>query len=155
VTGFDNTQWQGSGFSPPLDFYTNELTINLCVYHCQWFPGLLFLGFVSQACLMCLSVWVVFKWQWCDWTSNHPAGNRHMTWPSNWLFVISRAQMGDHLAVFNFYTWKTLPLHGSPPLPNLHPYVITCDSAWCKNYLKWWAIQLAVLCRVGQLKGIV
>jgi len=26
---------------------------------------------------------------------------------------------------------------------------------WCKNYLKWWEIQLAVLCRVCQLKDIV
>jgi len=31
------------------------------VYHCQWFPGLLFLGFVSQDCLTCLTAQVVFN----------------------------------------------------------------------------------------------
>jgi len=52
------------------------------------------------------------KWQWCDWTSIHLAGNLHMTgqgaWPSNWLL------QADTL-------WL-------PTTPNLHPYVITCDT---------------------------
>ena len=56
----------------------------------------------------------------------------------------------------NFYMWKNLPLHVSPPPPiSILTYVIICDSYWCKSYPKWWAIQLAVLCRIGQLKDIV
>jgi len=94
-------------FSPPLDFYINELTIHVCIIAIVSLAGLLFLGLVSWVCLMCLSARVVFKWQWCKWTSTHLAGNRHMTgqkaWPSNWLlYVTFRAQMGlrwDLLAV--------------------------------------------------------
>jgi len=29
--------------------------------------------------LLFLFVWVIFKWQQCDWTSIHLAGNFHMT----------------------------------------------------------------------------
>jgi len=70
----------------------HQWTNNPCVYHCQWFPhfpGLLFLGLVFHTYLMCSSARVVFKWQWCEWTSTHLAGNCHMTglraFPSNWL----------------------------------------------------------------------
>jgi len=89
-----HTQNGKADFSPSLDFYINELTIHVCII-----PGLLFLGLVSRACLMCSSVQVVFKWQWFDWTSTYPAENHHTTgqkaWPSNWLlFVIIIAQMG-------------------------------------------------------------
>jgi len=137
VTVFDksqlsHTQWQGWLFITTQ--FLHQWTNNPCVYHCQWFPGLIFLELVSWACLTCLSGWVAFKWQWFDWTSIHPAGNRHTTgqkaWPSNLLpFVISRVQMGlrwDHLAVFNFYMWKNLPLCGSPP-PQPPPL---CNHLW-------------------------
>jgi len=118
-----HTQWQGWLFTTTR--FLHQWTNNPCVYHCQWFSGLLFLGLVSWACLTCSSAQVVFKWQWYDWTSTYLVGNRHMTsqkaWSSNWLLlVISRAQMGlrwDHPAVFNFYTWKNLLLRGSPPPP--------------------------------------
>ena len=132
VTGFDKgwllyTQWQGRLFTTFQ--FLHQWTNNTRVYHCQCFPGLLFLGLVSWACLMCLSARVVFKWQWCNWKDIHLAGNCHMTgqraWPSNWLlFVISRAQMGlkwEHLVVFSLYTWKNLLLHGSPPPPTSIP----------------------------------
>jgi len=74
---------------------------------------------------------VVFKWQWCEWTSTHLSGNHHMTgqkaWPSNWLlFVISRAQTGlrwDHLAVSIYARGKTCCTMSS-----LHPYKIIFDS---------------------------
>jgi len=113
-------------FSPLLNFYISELTIH--VYHCQWFPGLLFLGLVWCA-------QVVFKWQRCDWTITHLAGN-HTTGqkalPSNWLlFVICRAQMGlrwDHLAVSASTHGKNPPLPWLPTTPDLHPYMIICDS---------------------------
>jgi len=41
------------------------------------------------------------------------------------------------------------PHHPQPPP--------LCDHLWywCKNYMKWMVIQLAVLCRVGQLKDTV
>jgi len=46
-------------FSPPLNFYINELTIHLCII--AMFPWLLFLGLVSRACLKCSSARLVFK----------------------------------------------------------------------------------------------
>jgi len=84
-TGLVRTKWQGTHFT------TNQLlhqwTNHPCVCHCQWFTSLLFLGLFSRACLTCSSARVAFKWQWCEWTSIHPAGNRHTTgqkaWPSN------------------------------------------------------------------------
>jgi len=96
-TGLVCTKWQGTLFT--TNRLLHQWTNSPCVYHCQWFTGLLFLGLFSRACLMCSSARVAFKWQWCEWTSIHPAGNHHTTgqkaWPSNWvLFVISRAQMG-------------------------------------------------------------
>jgi len=117
-------------FSPPLDFYINELTIHVCIIVNG--PMICF-----SWCLTCLSAQVVFKWQWCDWTSTHPVGNCHTTgqiaWPSNWLlFVISRSQIGlkwDHMEVLNFYMWKKTYHFVAPHHPNLHPYVITCDSS--------------------------
>jgi len=127
-------------------------------------PHSAFPGLVSWAYLPCSSAQVVFKWHWCDWKSTHPAVNRHTTgqkaWPSYWLlFVISRAQMGlrcDLLAVSTSTHGKTHHFHGSsPPLISMHhSNVIICDSG-IKNYLKWQVIQLAVFCRVGQLKDIV
>jgi len=128
VTGFDKSRLPHTyvmarpTFHHHLIFTSMNLTNNPCVYHCQWFLGLLFLGLVSQACLTCLSGWVAFKWQWCDWTNTDLTGNHNMTgqktWQSNWLlFVISRTQMDlrqEHLVVLNFYMWKNPPLCGSP-----------------------------------------
>jgi len=124
------TKWQGTLFT------TNQLlhqwTSDPRVCHCQWFSGLLFLGLFSLACLTCSSARVVFKWQWCEWTSIHPAWNHHMTgqkaWPSNWLlFVISRAQMGLRRACQLQHVEKpatsVAPHHPQPP-----PYMIICDS---------------------------
>jgi len=95
-TGLVCSKWQGTLFTTNQSLH--QWTNYRCVCHFQWFTGLLFLGLFSRACLTCSSARVVFKWQWCGWTSIHPAGNRHTTgqkaWPSNWLlFVISRAQM--------------------------------------------------------------
>jgi len=121
------TKWQGT-LLPPINCYTNKLMIHVRVLlpMIRW---LLFLGLFSQACLMYSSAWVIFKWQWCDWTNIHLVGNCHTTgqWicPSNYLlFVISRAQMGlewDYLVVFSLYGWKNLPLHGSLPLLTFIP----------------------------------
>jgi len=118
-TGLVCTKWQGTLFT----CYTNELIIHVYIYHYQRFTDLLFLGPFSQACLTCSSTWVVFKWQWCEWTSIHPTGNLHTTgqwtWESNWLlFVISRVQMGikwDHFALFSSYRWKNLPFMAPHP----------------------------------------
>jgi len=115
------TKWQGTLFT------TNQLLhqwTNLPMIHC-----LLFLGLFSRACLTCSSAQVIFKWQWCEWTGIHPIGNRHTTgqkaWLSNWLlFVISRAQIGlrwDLLAC-------QLQQMEKPTTPDLHPYMIICDS---------------------------
>jgi len=95
--GLVHTKWQGTLFTTIR--LLHQWTNYPCVCHCQWFTGLLFLGLFSRACLTCSSARVVFNWQWCEWTSIHPAGNRHTTgqkaWPSNWLlFVMSRAQRG-------------------------------------------------------------
>jgi len=140
--------------------FLHQWTNNPCAYHCQWFPGLLFLGLVSQTCLTCSSARVVFKWQWCDWKGSHLAGNRHTTGqkaqPSNWLlFVISRAWMGLRwglVAVSTSKCGKTCHFCGSPPPP-------TSNLTWSfvivvKNYLECQVIQLAVSCRVVQLKDI-
>jgi len=64
MTRFDksrlpHTQWQGWLFITTR--FLHQWTNNPCVYHCQWFPSLLFLGLVSWACLMCSNAWVVFK----------------------------------------------------------------------------------------------
>ena len=126
-TSLVRTKWQGTLFT------TNQLlhqwTNHPCLCHCQWFTGLLFLGLFSWACLTCSSAWVVFKWQWCEWTSIHPAGNHHTTgqkaWPSNWLlFVISRAQMGlrwDLLACQLQHVEKPATSGGSPLPPTSTP----------------------------------
>jgi len=134
VTEFDksrlpHTQWQSWLFTTTQ--FLHQWTNNPCVYHCYCFPGLLFLGLVSWACLTCSSTRVVFKWQWCEWTSTHPTGNRHTTgqrvWPSNWLlFVTFRAQMGlrwDLLVVLTSTRWRTRHFRGSPPPP-------TSTSIW-------------------------
>jgi len=126
--------------------FLHQWTNNPYVYHCQWFPSLLFLGLVSWACLTCFSAWVDFKWQWCDWT--HPWLVRELGHQIGYYLWYLKLKW-DHLAVFNLYAWKSLPLCGS-----------LCNHLWyrCKNYLKCQAIywiQLAVLCRVGQLKDIV
>jgi len=122
-----HSKWQGTVFT------TNQLlhqwTNDPCVYHCQWFTGLLFLGLFSQAFLMCSSAQVVFKWQWCDWKGTHPVVNCHMigqiVWLSNWLlFVISRALMGfrwDLLAVSTLTCGKTSHFCGSPQPPTSTP----------------------------------
>jgi len=82
------------------NYETNSVPyVSLLLFPWSAFPGLLSLGLAPLACLTCLSAWVVFRWQWCEETSTHPAGNHHMTgqkaWPSNWLlFLTFRAQMG-------------------------------------------------------------
>jgi len=126
-TGLVCTKWQGTLFT------TNQLlhqwTNDPCVYHCQWFTGLLFLGLLSWACLMCSSAQVVFKWQWCDWKGTHLAVDCHMTgqivWPSNWLlFVIFRTWMvlrWDLLAVSTSTRGKTCHSCSSPPPPTSTP----------------------------------
>jgi len=39
-----------------------------------------FLGaYLSGLSITCLSAWMVFKWQWCDWTNIHSAGNLYTT----------------------------------------------------------------------------
>ena len=124
-------------FSLPFDFYINELTIHVCI-----------IAIVSLVCFswgMILGpvwcAWVIFKWQWCKWTSTHPAENRHTTgkkaWPLNWLlFVIFRAQMGlrwDLLAVSTSTRGKTHHSRGSPPPPASTPIImIFCDSGVSK-----------------------
>jgi len=131
VTGFDKsqlprTQWQGWLFTTTR--FLHQLTNNPCVYHCHCFPDLLFLGLVSRAYLTCSSARVVFKWQWCEQTSTHPARNCHTTgqkaWRSNWLlFVTFRAQMGlrwDLLVVSTSTRGGTratsvAPYHPRPP----------------------------------------
>jgi len=56
--------------SPPLNFYINELMIHVCIVVNGSLVGFL-LGLVSWACLTCSSARVVFKWQWCEWTSSY------------------------------------------------------------------------------------
>jgi len=126
-TSLVRTKWQDKLFT------TNQLlhqwTNNTCVYYFQWFTSLLFLRLFSRACLTCSSARVAFKWQWCEWTSIHLAGNHHMTgqkaWLSNWLlFVISRAQIG-----LRWHLWQCYPLRmEKPTTPNFHPnsYVYQC-----------------------------
>jgi len=89
--GLTKTGFHAHNGKANTTWFLHQWTNDPCVYHCQWFPRLIFLGLVSWACLTCLSTQVVFKWQWYDWTSTHPAGNHHMTgqkaWPSNWLLL--------------------------------------------------------------------
>lgn len=73
------------------------------------------------------------------------------------LFVTSRVQKWDHLAVFSLCALEKLPLccslllppslppslHPSlPPSipPSLHLYMIACGIEYIGCYLKWWAI---------------
>jgi len=152
LMGRYDTIWsKSSNYLTEWPYTHHQWTNNPYVYHCQWFPGLLFLGLVSWACLTYLSAWVVFKWQWCDWTSTHPARNHHTTgqkaWPFNrLLFVISWAQIG---LGWKCSTSTHKKLHFMAPHHPWPPPLCNHLWYWHKNYLKWQAIQLAVLCRVG------
>jgi len=118
MTGFDksqlpHTQWQGWFFTTTQ--FLHEWTNNPCVYHCQWFPHLLFLGLVSRTCLMCLSVWVVFKWQWCDWKGTHQAKRQLAELPAI-LDIFYTIITNDHIGV-------EVRGHGEPQRWHVFPHV--------------------------------
>ena len=144
-------------FSPPLDFYINELTIHVCI-----------IAIVSLLCFF----WGLFFWPvWCaqvlGWSSNGSGVNEQVF---TWLEIITwlARKLGHQIGYYLWYLelkwasgetiWKCststrgkthhfmTPHHPQPPP--------LCDHLWywCKNYMKWMVIQLAVLCRVGQLK---
>jgi len=122
--------------------FLHQWTNNPCVYHCQWFPGLLFLGLVSWACMTCSSARVVFKWQWWDWTWQ-------LEIATTWLVRVLGHQIGYYLwsielkQASNETIWqcsismcgKTCHCvafhHSWPPSLGNHLWY------WCKNYLKW------------------
>ena len=142
------TKWQGILFI--MTQLLHQWANDPCVYHCQTLTCLFFLGFISQACLTCSSAQVAFKWHRCDWTNIHPAGNCHIagqrTWP---VFVISiEFKQAVQFVWMEKSTTLWLPTTLNLPLCN-HLW------CWCKNYLKCWAIQLAVFCRADPLKEIV
>jgi len=122
--------------------FLHQWTNNPCVYYCQWFHGLLFLG------LFLRPVWHA---QVHGWSSNctgvtgqapTPAGNHHTTGPSNCLlFVISRAQWVSGETIWQCSTSTHGKCHHfvAPHHPRPPPL---CDHLWYwyENYLKWWAI---------------
>jgi len=136
-------------FSPLLDFYINELTIHVCI--------------ITNGSLVCFSWGLFLRPVWCAWvlrlssngsglTGQAPTQLEIATWLARklghqngyYLWYLELQYIGlrwDHLAVFNFYTWKNPPLYGSPPLPT-STYMWLWY--WFKNYLKWQTIQLAV-----------
>jgi len=132
-TGLVCTKWQG------MLFTTNQLlhlwTNDPCVCHCQWFPGLLFLGLFS---------WPVWCARVLGWSSNGSGVNGQV---STWLEIATRLARrlghqidycmwylelkwasGETFWHVNFNTWKNPPLPWLPTTPDLHPYMIICDS---------------------------
>jgi len=130
-------------FSPPLDFYINELTIHVCIIaNGSWsaFPGASFLGLSDVLkCSGGLQMAVV-------WKVTYLAGNHHMTgqkaWPSNWLlFVISRTWMGlrwDLLAVSTSTRGKPTTFMASyHPWPQVRPTSSVNLNMWKNPPFLW------------------
>jgi len=130
--------------------------MNYPMIHWSTFPGVYFLGLSGMLeCLDFLQMAVV-------WLDRYPPGWKSPhDWPVNlaiemitsYIFVISRTQLrpSGSAQFISIEKPATLWLFITP---DLHLYVIiTCDTG--VNCLKWQAIQLVVLCRVGQLKEIV
>jgi len=148
-TGLVHAKWQGTLFTATQYSYTNELMIHVCIVA----NGSL----VCFICLMCSSVQVIFKWQWCDWTNIHPLE----------IATQLTSELGHQIGYYLWYLelkWtsdeticsvrlvqvKKAATLWLPTTPDLHPYVITCDTG-----IKISAIQLVAPCSVGQLKEIV
>jgi len=105
--------------SPPLDFYISELTIHGCI-----------IAFVSLVCftwgLFLRPVWrarVLFKWQWCQYTSTHLAGLKSPhDWPESLAIRLaticdiwnSNGPQVRPSSSVNFNMWKNLPLPWLP-----------------------------------------
>ena len=149
-----------ANFSPTFKSSINELTIHVCIItngSLDCFSRGLFLGPVRHA-------WVL------GWSSNCSGVTGQAP---TWLEIATRLakKIGHQIGYYLWYLefkwasgvtiWQySTSTHGKTchfVVPH-HPWSLSlCDHLWYwyKNYLKWWAIQLAVLCRVGQLKDIV
>ena len=72
-------------------FYHQTIVVhinnNSCLYWCWKLSRLLLLWFVSEACQMSTSTWVVFKRLHLFWTSRQPAVIHHTTgrWILSWI----------------------------------------------------------------------
>jgi len=129
-----HTQNGKADFSPPLDFYINELTIHVCIS-----------AIVSLVCFSWgLFLGPVWRARMLGWSSNGSGVNRQAP---TWLEITTRLarklshQIGYYLwhlelkwpqmrpsSSVNFNTWKNPPLLWLPTTPDLHPYMIICDS---------------------------
>jgi len=121
-------------FSPPLDFYINELTIHVCI--------------IVNYSLVCFSWSLFFRPVWCVWV---------VWWSSNGSGVTGKAPTQLKIAAWlarklghqiGYYLWylelewasgeafwqyqllhrENSPLPWLPTTPDLHPYMIICDS---------------------------
>jgi len=164
VTGFDksqlpHTQLQGWLFTTTwlisTYIYINELTIHECI--------------ITNGFLVCFSWGLFLGCVWSAWVLKWSSNGSDLTGQASTQLEISKQlarELGYQISYYLWYLelkqasnetiWQcSTSTHGKichfvapnhpwpPPLCNYLWY-------WCKNYLKWWAIQLAVLCRVGQ-----
>jgi len=141
-------------------FYINELSIHVCI--------------IANGSLVCFS-WGSFLWPvWHAWVLGWSSYSSGLTGQAPTQLEITTwlaRKLGHQIGYYLWYLelkwasgetiWQcSTSTHGkthhfvAPHHPQPPPL---CDHLWqwCKNYLKWWVIQLAVLCRVGQLKDIV
>jgi len=121
-------------FSPPINCYTKELTIHVYA--------------IANDSLACFFWGYVLKPVWrarvLGWSSNGSGVNRQV---STWLEIATRLARrlghqigyglwylelkwasGETFWQVNFNTWKNPPLPWLPTTPDLHPYMIICDS---------------------------
>jgi len=123
-----------ANFSPRLDFCINELTIHvfiIAIVSLVCFSWGLFLGPVLRARVF-------------GWSSNGSGVNKQVSTQleiATWLARKLGHQIGYYLWYLelkwatdetfysvNFSTWKNLPLPWLPTTPDLHPYMIICNS---------------------------
>jgi len=146
-------------FSPPINCYTNELTIHVYT--------------ITNDSLVCFSwhclLWPVWHAWVLEWSSNGSGVNRQVSTLLEITTILARKLghqigcclwylelkwvSGETFWQINFNMWfptTFMSPHHSQPIP-LYAHLWEC----CRNYLKWQTIQLAVLCRVCQLKDIV
>jgi len=139
VTGFDKSQLshtQSQGWIFISTQFLHQWTNNLCVCNCHCFPGLLLLRLVSKACLDMLECLGGLQMA-VVWIDKHPPSWKlPHDWPES--LVIKLATICDILSSngpqvrlsssVNFNMWKDLPLPWLPTTPDLHLYMIICDS---------------------------
>jgi len=164
VNGFDKsrlpqTQWQ-TEFLPPLDFYINELTMHVCI--------------IANGSLVCFSQSLFLGPVWHVWVLGWFSNGSGVTGKApTWLEIATQLgrklshQIGYYLWWLEFEWvsgetfWQCQLQHVEKPTFSMAPHHLQPPPlydhlwGWHKNYLKWQAIQLAVFCRVGQLKDIV